>query len=261
MKGEGACLMPQVPNPPATVEHDDNEFLDLPDDPEEAFAVLQRREYQKLEHSWENNEGGGGWYRERKYVDTLVAFDEVHSLRLLTAYREPPANDTRFADFFQDFRRHAEITSQMIRIEAARRHKTGATNVVVLDAPAREAIHKFIEAIREKLNELSLSENKREALFDKLNDFAAEVDRNRTRTESFYAFVVDAGRLARDLDAELKPFKELKQTIDRALDWLDKAKKWKDALPPWSERKKIEAPPRQLPGPKSGSSLDDDIPF
>lgn len=194
-------------------------------------------------------------------MDTLLAFDEVHGLGLLIAYREPPRNDNTFADFFQDFRRHAEITSQKIRIEAARRHKTGAINVVVLDAPAREAIHKFIEAIREKLNQLSLSENKREALFNKLNAFAAEIDLNRTRTESFFAFVVETGRVARDFDAELKPFKELKQTIDRVLDWLDKAKKWADALPPWSERKKIEAPPRQLPNPKGGSSFDDDVPF
>jgi hypothetical protein len=253
--------MPRLPDLAALAEDDDNEFIDLPDDPEEAFAVLQRREYRKLEHHWESNEGGSGWYKERQYVDTLLAFDEVHSLGLVTAYASPPTGDNHFADFFQDFRRHVEVTAQKIRIEAARRQKTGATSIVVLDSPARDAIHKFVEAIRERLNELNLSDNKREALFGKLNAFAAEVDRNRTRTESFYAFVIDTGRLARDLETELKPFNELKHTIDRVLDWLDKAREWKDTLPPWSNRKKVEAPRRQLPGPKGGSSLDDDIPF
>jgi hypothetical protein len=83
--------MPTLPNRPAAAEDDDNEFIDLPDDPEEAFAALQRREYRKLERFWESDEGGGP-YRARQYVDTLLAFDEVHSLGLLTAYRKPPTN-------------------------------------------------------------------------------------------------------------------------------------------------------------------------
>jgi hypothetical protein len=115
----------------------------------------------------------------------------------------------------------------------------------------------LIERIREKLNALSLSESKRESLFNKLNAFAAEVDRNRTRTESFYAFALETARVVKGVNEELRP---LQQTIDRVLDWLEKARRLKDALPPWSDRKKIEAPPKRLPGP---TDLDDDdeIPF
>ncbi|MCJ2015864.1 hypothetical protein MKK84_00215 [Methylobacterium sp. E-065] len=233
----------------------ENEYLDLPDDSEEAFAVLHRRKFKELESRWENNEGGNNFYHERQYVDGLVAFDEVHNLGILTAFRDPPTNDRQFSDFFQDCRRVAEVSSQKILMEAARRLKTGASNIVVLDANARQGIHALIEAIREKLNGLSLSENKRESLFSKLNSFASELDRNRTRTEAFYAFAVDTARVAHEVNDEIKP---LQQTIDRIFDWLDKAKKLKDALPPWQDRKKIEGPPKRI---TQSDELDDEIPF
>jgi alkanesulfonate monooxygenase SsuD/methylene tetrahydromethanopterin reductase-like flavin-dependent oxidoreductase (luciferase family) len=157
-----------------------------------------------------------------------VAFDEVHDLGILTTYRNPPVGNNEFSDFFQDFRRHAQITSEKIMMEAARRVKVGAQQIVVLDAAARQAIHVLLNAIREKLNELTLPEAKRESLFNKLNSFAAEIDRNRTRPEAFYAFAIEAARTAREVNDELKP---LQQTIDRVFDWLDKAKKLWDVLP------------------------------
>ena len=237
--------------------YSENKYLDLPVDPEEAFAVLQQREYKELEDIWASDRGGG-WYNERRYVDTLVAFDEVHDLGILTAYRNSPNGDKEFSEFFQDFRRHAEITSQKIMMEAARRVKVGAQQIVVLDAAARQAIHVLINALREKLNELTLPEGKRESLFNKLNSFAAEIDRNRTRPEAFYAFAIEAARTAREVNDELKP---LQQTIDRVFDWLEKAQKLWDALPPWRERKKIEGPQKRLPSPSVKEDLDDDIPF
>ena len=156
----------------ATEEEDRNEYLDLPDDPEEAFAVLQRRKYKALEAIWNNNEGGGDWHHERRYVDNLIAFDEVHGLGILTTFRTPPSTDTQFSQFFQDFRRHAEIASQKILIEAARRQKTGAQKVVVLDSNARDAIHKLIEAIAKSSMNFRFQITNGKSLFNKLNAFA-----------------------------------------------------------------------------------------
>ena len=146
----------------------------------------------------DNNDQRGNYYYERQYVDYLVAFDEVHNLGILTAFRHSPTSDQDFSEFFQDCRRVAEVSSQKILMEAARRIKTGAANVVVLDANARKGIYKLIEFIREKLNALTLPENKRDSLFSKLNSFAAELDRNRTRTEAFYAFAIETARVTRD---------------------------------------------------------------
>ena len=237
------------------VDQEINEYVDLPDDPEMAFAVLQQRKYAVLEHIWKNEEGHN-WYEERRYFDTLIAFDEVHNLGILTAFRDPPSDRGTFNEFFESFCRQAEISSQKIKMEAARRVKTGAQTIIVLDVTARETIHALLNAIREKLNELALSENKRESLFNKLNAFAAEVDRNRTRTEAFLSFAVDVARTAGAVKDELKP---LQQPIDRVLDLIEKANKWHDALPPWKDRKRIEGSPKRLAPPQQ--DLDDDIPF
>ena len=220
-----------------------------------AFAVLQNRKFTALEARWDLDERGGS-YHERRYVDTLIAFDEVHNLGILTAFRSPPNNDNEFWDFFQDFRRNAEIASQKIMMEAARRLKIGPQNIIVLDAQARQTIHTLINAIKEKLNDLTLPERNRESLFAKLNAFAAEVDRNRTRTEAFFSFAVETARTAREVNDELKP---LQETIDRVFDWIERAANLTEALPPWGERKKIEGPPKRLSGPKQ--EFDDDIPF
>lgn len=231
---------------------DDNEYLDLPDDPEEAFVKLQQREYAKLESSRDEH----NWFAERTYISKLIAFDEVYDLGLLQQFKNPPRAPAEFGEFYLDFSGQVEIISNKILMEAARRHKIGAEPIVVLDEAARTALHHLISQVRDKLNGLALPEEKREALFNKLNAFAAEVDRNRTRTTAFLAFAVDASRTAKDM---VEPFKPLQRTIDRVLDILDEAKKWRDALPPWSERKKIEGPTKQLPGPSG--DLDDEIPF
>lgn len=239
---------------------DENEYLGLPDDAEEAFAALHKRKFKEIEVAWENN-NNGGHYAERRYVDNLLAFDEVHDLGILTAFRTPPPGDHEFYEFFQDFRRHAEISSQKILIEAARRQKTGVLQIIVLDAAARQAIHALLEKVREKLNDLKLPEPKRESLFNKLNAFASEVDRNRTRTEAFFAFAVESAHTAKVVTDDLKP---LQQTIDRIFDWVDKAKKLADALPPWRDRKQIEPPAKRIearPGSLSDTLNDDDIPF
>ena len=201
------------------VDQESNEYLDLPDDPEMAFAVLQQREYAALQRIWQNAEGSTR-VEEQRYIDTLVAFDIVHNLGILTDFRSSPSKGVNFDQFFDNFRRHSEVASKKIKMEEARRLKTGGQTIIVLDATAREAIHALINGIREKLNELALSETKRESLFNKLNAFAAEVDRNRTRTEAFLSLAVDVARTARVVGEEIKP---LQQTVDRVLDLIEKA--------------------------------------
>ena len=238
------------------MDHENNEFVDLPHDPEMAFAILQQRKYADLERRLANDENSAGWRHEERYFDTLIAFDEVHNLGILTAYRREPNKSENFNQFFNDFCRYVEMASAKIRMEDARRIKTGAQTIIVLDATARQAIHALINAIREKLNELTLPETKREALFNKLNAFAAEVDRNRTRTEAFLSLAVDVVRAGKEIKDGLK---SLQQPIDRVLDLIEKANKWTDALPPWKDRKRIEGPPKRLAPPQQ--DLDDEIPF
>lgn len=230
----------------------DDEYMDLPDDPEEGFATLQIRKYRELEEKW--RKGAEHWNFERDYVNVLVAYDEVNQLDYLVEWRSIPSVNDDFAPFFHAFSQRVEIIKQKILAERARRLKGNSTSIVVLDASSRAAIHQFIAAIRGKLDEMKLPDNKREALFSKLNAFAFEVDRNRTRTESIYAFAIETSRVAREVNENINP---LMESLDRVFDFIDKARRWKDSLLPWAERRKVEGPPKQLPKP----DLDDDIPF
>ncbi len=237
---------------------DDNEYLDLPDDPEEAFAILHRRKFKQVKEAWNDSNNGG--YIEQEYIDNMIAFDEVHALGILKDFKKVPTRTQEFNDFFQDFRRYCEIASQKILMEQARRAKSSATALVIFDANTKKAIHLLIQSIREKLNELKLPEDKREALFKKLAAFVVELDNNRTHAQAFYAFAFDLTKAGREIAEEIAPVLDV---VDRISDLIDKAKKLKDVFPPWGERKKIEGPAKQIEGPKpsGGSHLDDDIPF
>ena len=237
------------------VEQDIDEYLGLPDDPEMAFATLYQRKSAELAGARASDPGS---FSREQYVDILIAFDQVHNLGVFSEYNCRPVVQADFNEFFRHFERDAEVSAQKFMMEAARRRKIVPQSIVILDTTARQTIHTLINSIREKLNELALSENKRESLFNKLNLFAAEVDRNRTRTEAYYALVVETGRAVREINAEIKP---LQQTFDRVSDWIEKANKWSDALPQWKDRKKIEGPPKQIASPQADSDLEDEIPF
>lgn len=237
------------------IDQETNEYVDLPDDPEMAFAILQERALAELMRELE-----GERFRitdpERRYVYKLIAFDDVNNLGILDNFTVPPIGDDPFSEYFLKFSQRVELASQKFKIEAAQRLKTGDRTIVVLDKQTREAIHRLINTIRNKLNELSLTDNKREALFDKLNAFSEEVDRDRTRVEIYLSLVVDTSRALRKSYDELKP---LLQTFDRISEIFDKAKKWHEMFPSWEDRKKIEAPRKSLAPP--ASDFDEEIPF
>ena len=237
------------------IEQDIQEYASLPDDPELGFATLQKTGFQELQRNLQNV-GDVNWYYERQYVDVMLAFDEVHDLGFLVDYRDPPNNDSDFSEYFVRFVRHTELVSQKIKMEVARRTKTGTRIVVVLDTPARDAIHAYIKAIKKKLNELDLSDKKREALFNKLNTFAAEVDRNRTRTESLFALIVEASDVAKTVGDK---FKHVQRTVDRIVEKIAEARDVNDALPSWEERKRIERSINQIESPQE--DFDDGVPF
>lgn len=235
---------------------DDNEFLDLPPDSEEAFAIYQRRRMNELERQWESS-NNSGWHAEREYVDDLMAFDEVHGLKIFSELGDPPTRDDPFGDYFQKFRRHAQITSRKILIEVARRINAGEVDIVSLDNSTRTAIHQLIGQIREELFRIRMPDDLREHLLNKLNSFALEVDRTRTRTEAFYTAAHTFARNASQFGEEIEP---LIKKFDRISVWLDRATKWKDALPKWSERRQVEKPRGQIED-HSGKGDTDDIPF
>jgi len=221
------------------------DFVKLPADPDEALEEFFKLQEAKLSKGVNAN----GWEVELDFVDALMAFGEVYEIEWLNAYRNEPL-EGHMGDFFPPFLRKTKQKILTMQLRRARRVKTGAEDIFVLDVPAKIKIRKLVEAIKDNLGELTFSESKRAALYSKLNVFAAEVDQNLTRAEVFKSFAMDVFRACKTTSEEFKP---LWERIDRVLDWLDKAEKWTNVLPPAEEKKALEAPKKTLATPSSKS--------
>ena len=238
---------------------EENEFASLPDDSEEAFAVLHRRRIRELDEAYEENRGG--IWMERAYVDCMISFDDVHGLDILLGLKDPPIPDRDFSPYFVAFRRHCEMTAMKVLMEAARRTKSGVNTVVHLSQPSKAAIHRLIGEIRTQIYAINISDELRHSLLTKLNAFAAEVDKTKTSTQALYAGMIEASRAIREASDELQPIFD---RLDRISKWIEKADKIADKLLPWRERRQIEKPQGRIEDKRpniSGYDLDDDVPF
>ena len=140
-----------------------------------------------------------------------------------------------------------------------KRARSGKIFSVMLDAPTKERIHSLIGGIRTLLENSDLEERKRNSLTAKLNTFAEDVDRTRTRFDNAMAFIVDAADTAKKVGESLNPLSEL---IKRINELIGHAKDLEGELklPPPIERKRIEGPKKKVE-PTFSRDLDDDIPF
>ena len=100
------------------------------------------------------------------------------------------------------------------------------------------------------VGKLEVNQNKKENLLDKLNAFAAEVDRDRTRFETWGAVVIQAADVFGEAAEKAEPARKWLDSIGRLI-W--GAKQEED------EAKRLPAPKeiKQIEQKKS----DDEIPF
>lgn len=143
-------------------------------------------------------------------------------------------------------KRH-EILSTVIDTEIDRfilqyDSKLGETfGVAKLTADEKKRIHAHLDKIRSLIESSDLPERKRNALFDRLNQLAREVDSVGTGTDRFFSFMGDLGINLGEFGKNAKPlFDEARgmiQSISRA-----RARQEGVSLPPGDE-------PLMLPNP------------
>lgn len=76
----------------------------------------------------------------------------------------------------------------------------------VLDKSEKLEIHGHLNRIRELIDSSDLSTRKKNRLFQKLSKLAAEVDKNGTDTDAFFAFLGDAGFALGEMAENAEPF-------------------------------------------------------
>jgi hypothetical protein len=89
-----------------------------------------------------------------------------------------------------------------------------------LNTDEKKKMHEHIGAIRQLIEASDLSDRKKNALYDRLNDLAKEVDKHGTSTDRFFAFVSNLGFVLGEFGANSKPlFDEVSgmiQSVSRA---------------------------------------------
>ena len=138
----------------------------------------------------------------------------------------------------------------------------------------REKIREFINKIKLTTEGIDLPLPRKEAIMGKLNAFAAEVDRDRTRLTAFGALVIEAAGGMAKVERKLRPIRKWIDSISGLLHEARAVEEARPGLPAPDKRisapaKRI-APPAEPPSgklwappepPKPGGDLDDDIPF
>jgi hypothetical protein len=244
----------------------DDEIANLPSDPELAFVrfegILRQKvqEYEVVEQQ-HNGDYDAEPYR-LMYMNQVAAAANAYGIEALSGLEIPKLGTSQisFIAAYRQFLADVDHVTIQIRIHAARADHEGT---VGLEDIERTKIHHFIQQIRIVIENADIPDDKRDALFDKLNKFAAEVDRKRTKLQTAMAVIIaicdGIGQGFEKLEPAQKMINSISVLLGRAKENEERADK---RLPPPTERKRIEPPKQRLASPrKIADLLDDDIPF
>ena len=239
----------------------DEDFLhSLPDDPDEALGTLYKKLKRQLvlEHQEAisiNMESPFDLEDARRtFLNMIFAFVTAHGLTLDVSMNMPNGVDD-FGYYFKSTTEVIEFYIARTSFERTTKAKNGTAAIYLLSPELKSKIHRYLTSIRELISTSALSESKRSTLSKKLNAFADEVDRNRTRVEALAAAMIWTRKEVVEGAQGLEPIVE---KLDKMFQSFTKATEF-FKLPSSAEQKEIPAPPKRIEGPRR--QLDDDVPF
>lgn len=183
-------------------------FDDLPNDPEAAFIEVEKRCKEGLSNEIEKNEGNSNSILLQKYMREIHAAASVYNIQAISRIDVPLPRNFQIPDF-TDFVAAVEHVVFQIQLRQAR-YKT---NTVHLHTDTKDIIRGYIADIRVVLDQAEIEDAKKESLFDKLNIFQKELDRNRTSSQALGAFWIETCGYIGEGAKQLKPVKELLDSI------------------------------------------------
>jgi len=234
----------------------DDELFNLPEDKELAFLEIEQillnnfNEEKKKKWSLINEASA-----RLEYMSSVMAAVEGLELDILREWEISSAGfaSHNFGKFLSNVKHH----KLKIRIKSQPRNRRYS---VSLDGATKTKIHHYIHLIKTILEESELSEEKKESLYKKINDFINEVDKNRTGFQAGMALLVSMTSAIGEAVEKLEP---ARKWVDSIAALLGKAKEAEEALRPGlptSEQLKRLAPPEEnLASPQKENGQADDL--
>ncbi|HEV3184261.1 MAG TPA: hypothetical protein VGZ49_05240 [Xanthobacteraceae bacterium] len=232
----------------------DDEYLEAirGNSPEMAFVRLESKYRAKLNANLEGNESSGHFNEcVVEYMNHTISAHNALGLDVLDFYSTPARNDSKLYDIFHNFTTVVDEFKVRAQIKNAR----GILRYsVALKSDEKDKIRTYVMEIKKVIDRSStLSQRKKERLFDLINDFLAEVDRDRAPWDRFADLVIGVAHLGGEAAQELEPARKLINSIARLL---GRSKESEDSTP-----SRIPAPPKKLSPPEKRDDSDDEIPF
>lgn len=235
---------------------DENLYAELPADPELAFLILEQRyrdECNRQVDSVSEDERTNVFYVD--YIAQVLAIIKALGLEAEFDTEVPKIEEVSYHTYI-NFSKDVKYYRTILEIKHGRRVQKFS---VRFDGATKQKIRHHLTKVREIVENMEVSQDKKEALFLKIGALEQEVERDRTRFEAYAALVIESAGILGDAADKLEPVRKWLDTIGRVI-W--GAKKEEDAkqLPPPPELKRIQPPQTAEQLPENGN-LDDDIPF
>lgn len=235
---------------------DENLYAELPADPEQAFLILEQRyrdECNRQINSVPEDELTNVFYVD--YIAQVLA--TIEALDLETEFDTKVINIEE-VDYitYRKFSKDVLYYRTILGIKHGRRVQKFS---VRFDGATKQKIRHHLTKVREIVENMEISQDKKEALLLKIGALEQEVDRDRTRFESYAALVIESAGVLGDAADKLEPVRKWLDTIGRVI-WGAKKEEGAKQLPPPAELKRIQPPQTTEQLPENGN-LEDDIPF
>jgi hypothetical protein len=231
----------------------DSVYKNLSGDDEMAFLAIESEYRKTLNNRLDNADRDAAWSEYYvDYINGVMAAATALNIKALAQYVAPSQSSISYENF-RDFRLFVETIVVQTNIRCARKLKG---TVIELDKAAKERILINLKGLRDAINNLDVTELKRQAIEKRLNKFEEEINSGKTLLETFGFITVWVGGIMGEAAIKAEPVRKFADSIANLL---DKATDYTYAilsLPAPSTPKQLEPPKK----PKS-PDIDEDIPF
>jgi hypothetical protein len=229
----------------------------IPHDPEMSFIHLESKYRAVLDKKLEGIDQSSAFnFHVIEYMNHTYAASRALDLHLLEGW-EIPSHSARHGvmEKFNDFTTAIDHFKVQVLINRAQvRHQYS----VALTSDEKDKLRNYVNEIKNFIGKSSLSQNKKDRLYNKLNAFLAEVDRDRTRLEVFSDMSIAIAHVGGEVAKELEPVRKLIDSISRLIGRnMDESALGRTLPKPTT--KKLPPPKKESNGKRDDT--DDEIPF